>query len=181
MLKALEEPPADTVFVLTAAAPESLLPTILSRVVRVRVARLADSIVAAFVQRELGVHGQDEVAQRVTIADGCPGRLLADSQPVGLVGSTAARFAEAVAGGPVRHYAAALAQTPFQARGGFTAMLDGLLEQLREQARSGGETDQVIAAISTVLEARGMAQGNVNPQLVTAVLASDLAGGAGPA
>src|SRR6266542_2178355 len=50
--KALEEPPADTVFVLTAAAPESLLPTILSRVVRVRVARLADSIVAAFAQQE---------------------------------------------------------------------------------------------------------------------------------
>src|SRR6266704_2408486 len=48
LLKALEEPPANTVFVLTTAAPDSLLPTILSRVVRVRVARLADSIVAAF-------------------------------------------------------------------------------------------------------------------------------------
>lgn len=177
LLKALEEPPADAVFVLTAAAPESLLPTILSRVVRVRVARLADSIVAAFVQRELAVHGQDDIAQRVTLADGRPGRLLADSQPGGEGGDMAARFVAAVAGGPVRQYAAALAQTPFQARGGFTGMLDGLLEQLREQARSGGETDQVIAAISTVLEARGMAQGNVNPQLVTAVLASDLAGG----
>src|SRR5882672_4994700 len=48
LLKALEEPPADTVFILTTAAPDSLLPTILSRVVRVRVARLADSVVAAF-------------------------------------------------------------------------------------------------------------------------------------
>src|SRR5437763_5907036 len=54
LLKALEEPPADTVFVLRTAAPDSLLPTILSRVVRVRVARLPDSIVAAFAQRELG-------------------------------------------------------------------------------------------------------------------------------
>jgi len=51
LLKALEEPPADTVFILTTAAPDSLLPTILSRVVRVRVARLADSVVAAFVQQ----------------------------------------------------------------------------------------------------------------------------------
>src|SRR6266568_9375237 len=32
LLKALEEPPADTVFVLTAAEPEALLPTIVSRV-----------------------------------------------------------------------------------------------------------------------------------------------------
>src|SRR5438034_5299015 len=55
LLKALEEPPADTVFILTTAAPDSQLPTILSRVVRVRVARLADSIVTAFAQLELGV------------------------------------------------------------------------------------------------------------------------------
>src|SRR5437660_1755546 len=78
LLKALEEPPADTVFVLTTAAPDSLLPTILSRVVRVRVARLPDSIVAAFAQRELGESGQHELAQRVTLADGRIGRLLAD-------------------------------------------------------------------------------------------------------
>src|SRR6266550_861689 len=78
LLKALEEPPADTVFVLTTAAPDSLLPTILSRVVRVRVARLPDSIVAAFAQRELGESGQHELAQRVALADGRIGRHLAD-------------------------------------------------------------------------------------------------------
>src|SRR6058998_2869183 len=65
LLKALEEPPADTVFVLTATEPEALLPTILSRVVRVRVARLPDSIVAVFAQRELGLKSQRDVAQRV--------------------------------------------------------------------------------------------------------------------
>src|SRR5919198_2200664 len=48
LLKALEEPPADTVFVLTSAQPDALLPTIRSRVVRVRIARNADSIVALF-------------------------------------------------------------------------------------------------------------------------------------
>src|SRR5690348_8885851 len=74
LLKALEEPPADTVFVLTAAEPEALLPTILSRVVRVRVARLADSIVALFAQRELGASAQAQVRQLVGLADGCPGR-----------------------------------------------------------------------------------------------------------
>src|SRR2546428_226615 len=65
LLKAVEEPPADTVFVLTSAQPDALLPTILSRVVRVRMARSPDSIVTAFVQRELGVTTQREVAQRV--------------------------------------------------------------------------------------------------------------------
>ena len=177
LLKALEEPPADTVFVLTTAAPESLLPTILSRVVRVRVARLADSVVAAFVQRELGRSAQSDVAQLVTQAEGAPGRLLAHAEASAAGGDAAGRFLGAVRAGPLRRYAFALAQQPFQARGGFTAMLDGLLAELRRQARSGGETQRLVRAISQVLEARGLAQGNVNPQLVAAVLADDLARG----
>ena len=177
LLKALEEPPGETVFVLTSAEPEALLPTIVSRVVRVRVARLADSIVAVFAQRELGVSGQAELRQLVGLADGCPGRLLAEgvrgAAGEGVAG-VAQRFLQAVEGGPVRQLAFALAQQPFQARGGFTGMLDGLLELLREQARAGRETGKVVAAIARVLEARGLAQGNVNPQLVSAVLAADL-------
>jgi DNA polymerase-3 subunit delta' len=174
LLKALEEPPADTVFVLTATEPEALPPTILSRVVRVRVARLADSIVAAFAQRELGAKAQRDLAQRVTSADGCIGRLLATEQPGSGGAAAAERFLAAVRGGAVSRYAFALAQPPFQARGGFTEMLDGLLGQLREQARAGRDTDRVVAAIARVLEARTLAQGNVNPQLVGAVLAEEL-------
>ena len=86
----------------------------------------------------------------------------------------ARRFLQAIEGGPVQQLAFALAQQPFQARGGFTGMLDGLLDVLREQARGGRETGKVVAAIARVLEARGLAQGNVNPQLVSAVLAADL-------
>ncbi len=181
LLKALEEPPPDTVLVLTSSAPEALLPTIMSRVVRVRVAGLADSIVAVFAQRELGVSGQAEVRQRVAMADGCPGRLLAEGRSGAADGSAAGRFWQAVEGGPVRRLAFALAQQPFQARGGFTGMLDGLLELLREQARAGRETGKVVAAIARVLDARVLAQGNVNPQLLSAALAADLAraGGGG--
>src|SRR5207237_4045668 len=119
LLKALEEPPANTVVVLTATAPEGLLPTVLSRVVRVRVARLGDSIVAAFVQRELGVTGQRAVAQRVAAAEGCIGRILATGERGDRGGEAAERFAAAVNAGPVRRYAFALGQQPFQARGGF--------------------------------------------------------------
>ena len=175
LLKALEEPPADTAFVLTTAAPDSLLPTILSRVVRVRVARLADSIVAVFAQQQLGVTGQRELAQRVALADGRLGRLLADGDGRARGADAAERFVAAVEAGPVRHYGFALGLQPFQARGGFTDMLDGLLERLREQARAGGETEKVVEAIGRVVDARGLAQGNVNPQLVAAVLADDLA------
>lgn len=182
LLKALEEPPPDTLLVLTAADADALLPTILSRVVRVRVARLADSVVAAFAQRELGVTGQRELAQRVALAEGCIGRFLASGGrgaggAAGEGGVAAERFLAAVEGGPVRRYAFALTQQPFQARGAFTDMLDGLLERLRAQARAGSETQKVVEAIARVLEARGLAQGNVNPQLVAAVLAEDLAGG----
>src|SRR5438552_2731811 len=123
LLKALEEPPADTVFVLTTAAPDSLLPTILSRVVRVRVARLPDSIVAAFAQRELGESGQHELAQRVTLADGRIGRLLADGAGRARGAEAAERFLAAVEAGPVRRYEVARGLQPFQARGGVTDVL----------------------------------------------------------
>jgi len=175
LLKALEEPPADTVFVLTTSAPESLLPTILSRVVRVRVARLPDSVVAAFAQRELGVTGERAIAQRVALADGRIGRLLAEGNGAGEA-DAAHQFLAAVKAGVAGRYRFALGVQPFQARGGFTSMLDGLLEELREQARNGGATQTVVAAITQVLEARALAQGNVNPQLVAAVLVDDLAG-----
>jgi len=170
LLKALEEPPADTVFVLTTAAPESLLPTILSRVVRV-----GDSVVAAFAQQELGVTDERALAQRVALTDGRIGRLLAEGNGAGEA-DAAHQFLAAVKAGVAGRYRFALGVQPFQARGGFTSMLDGLLEELREQARNGGATQTVVAAITQVLESRALAQGNVNPQLVAAVLVDDLAG-----
>ncbi len=169
LLKALEEPPADTVFVLTAADPDALLPTILSRVVRVRVARIADSAVTAFAQQVLGLKAKDELAQRVSAAEGCIGRLLATG------GESAGRGPELADRLLKGGYAFALGQMPFQARGGFTEMLDALAGRLRAEARRGGETGKLVEAIARVMDAREMAQGNVNPQLLSAVLAEDLA------
>jgi DNA polymerase-3 subunit delta' len=175
LLKALEEPPADTVLVLTAADPEALLPTILSRVVRVRIARLADSVVTDFAQKVLGMEGKTELAQRVSAAEGCIGRLLATESDSGAASRRAAELLEAGRNGAATLYALALSQMPFQARGGFTEMLDALAGRLRAEAKSGGETQKLIEAIARVMDARELAQGNVNPQLVTAVLAQDLA------
>jgi hypothetical protein len=155
------------VLILTAADPGALLPTILSRVVLVRVARIADSAVTAFAQQVLQLGAKPEAAQRVTAAEGCIGKLFAtDAARTGQADQTQ-RFWEA----PLLF---ALGQVPFQARGGFTAMLDSLAEQLRREAQRGGDTSKVVEAIAAVMDARDLAQGNVNPQLLAAVLAEDL-------
>ena len=172
LLKALEEPPADSVFVLTTAEPDALLATIRSRVVRVRVARLADSVVTAFAQRELSLVKEPSLSQRVTAAAGCIGRLLADGGVER--GEGGERLLHAVRSGPVGRLSFALGLQPFQARGAFTAMLDELLARLRSEARAGKDSGKVVSAIARVLDARELAQGNVNPQLVAAVLGEDL-------
>jgi DNA polymerase-3 subunit delta' len=169
LLKALEEPPADSVIIMTAADPNALLPTIMSRVVLVRMARIADSDVTAFAQQMLGNTNQDELSQRVTAAEGCIGKLFAGT-PLrsGQAGADqAARFLDAP-------WLFALGQVPFQARGGFTDMLDALASKLRSEVKRGGDTEKLVEAIARVLDARDLAQGNVNPQLLAAVLAEDL-------
>ena len=172
LLKALEEPPADTVFILTTANPSALLPTVLSRTVRMAVSQLPDSVVTGFAREQLSdVLAARDLPQRVAAAQGCIGALGA-----GAVNdkdlATADAFRTAVKEG---RYGFALKQPPFQARGGFTGMLDALLDRLREELHSGGDTGKLVAAISKVVDARAQAQGNVNPQLLTAVLAGDLA------
>lgn len=169
LLKALEEPPADSFIILTAADPNALLPTVLSRVVLVRVARIADSDVTAFAQQTLKITNQDELAQRVATADGSIGKLFATEGSRAGQGDQAARFIEA----PLLY---ALGQVPFQARGGFTDMLDALADKLRSEVKRGGDTEKLVEAIAQVMDARDLAQGNVNPQLLAAVLAQDLRG-----
>lgn len=176
LLKALEEPPAGTFVLLTAADPQALLPTIVSRVVRVRVPRLADTVVTSFAHNELKpLPGEGVLHGRITAAWGCPGRLLAEEGERDRTGAASAQaFHEAASRQGGAPYAVALRQQPFQARGGFTEMLDALLERLRTEARTGADTGRLVNAIARVLDARAAAQGNVNPQLLAAVLATEL-------
>ncbi len=85
----------------------------------------------------------------------------------------------------------ALKQTPWSARGEFTAMLDALADTLGEAAREslgqptrrpvpsalGRRSDPapLLRAMEHVAEAREAAWGNVNPQILLAVLGQDLA------
>jgi hypothetical protein len=127
----------------------------------------------AFAHQALDNVGKAEVAQRINAAEGCIGKLFATGMSA-KNSEQAARFLEAVEKGPATRHGFALAQVPFQARGGFTEMLDALTGRLRVAAKQGGETEKLVEAISLVMHARELAQGNVNPQLLAAVLAEDL-------
>ena len=52
LLKTFEEPPATTVFILVTAAPDELLPTVLSRCQRIDLHALTESTVAAILARQ---------------------------------------------------------------------------------------------------------------------------------
>jgi DNA polymerase-3 subunit delta' len=176
LLKLLEEPPADTRFVLTAADPRRLLPTIRSRAVPLRLGRLSRADVATVLGRD------------APEADGAPGSVLGGGGGSAAY-DAAAVFLEVVGSGSVERLERALQQPAYAARGDFTALLDALAETLADAARAaGGVTPRralpktlgrdpaaLVAAMQRVATAREAAAGNVNPQLLLAALADDLA------
>src|SRR3954470_7001037 len=74
-LKLLEEPPADTTLILTSSNPGALLPTIRSRVLPVRVLRLPQPEVAAFLAKEKGMKPA-EAESLAAVSEGAIGRAL---------------------------------------------------------------------------------------------------------
>lgn len=84
----------------------------------------------------------------------------------------------------------ALAQGPFAARGEFSALLDAMEALLSDASRAslgesprgpvprelaGREAEALVRAAERVGAAREAAQGNINPQLLLAVLGDELA------
>lgn len=72
LLRALEEPPSGTVFILVTAQPDGLLPTVRSRCPSVRLGPLAAADVAACLERDHGVLPPDARAQ-AAVSDGSIG------------------------------------------------------------------------------------------------------------
>jgi DNA polymerase-3 subunit delta' len=180
LLKVLEEPPQDTTLILTAADPEALLPTIRSRLVTLRVSRVADGDVRRFLSAELDPPLAGRALERRTVlAEGSIGRALwADDEGEG-ADRRAAELVEAISSGAEGWAAQALGQAPWAARGDFTGLLDALAVRLRAGlADEAGQDESLmrarLEALRRVEETRASAQGNVNPQLALAVLASDL-------
>ena len=190
LLKLLEEPPADSQFILTTEDPNRLLPTIRSRLVPLRLGRLPN----AEVERCLAAHMEltgEALRTRTLQAQGSIGRAVATAGDGNQKATRAAgELLQAVAAGTGPRMERALKQGTWAARGDFTAMLDARAEQLAGRARwatgagpavgvegmrQAPSVDALVAAQSRVAEARETAQGNVNPQLLLATLAEDLA------
>jgi DNA polymerase-3 subunit delta' len=192
LLKLLEEPPANTWFILTATDAGRLLPTIQSRVVPVRLARLADSEVREFLAAELKpAPSGAALDERVGSAEGSIGVAIGASEAGAKAYSAAADLIDAALSGAVARAERVLKQGPFAARGDFSAMLDALDVTLGDAARAatglaprralpaGLKTlrpvSRLLEAQRQVTVAREAAQGNVNPQLLVAVLTEELA------
>ena len=204
LLKILEEPPADTTFVLTAADPESLLPTIKSRVLPVRVRPLPVELV----ERVLVQHVQAEPkAARLAarLAQGSIGKALAflpvDGEPGALETlrqEARALLAAATATGAAPRLAAAHATAPSGARGAFMDTLDFLTLWVRDLAAAAEGADDLIInadatrwlkevaarqpaaargaaqAVHDIEATRGLTTFNINPQLALAALLQQL-------
>jgi DNA polymerase-3 subunit delta' len=192
LLKLLEEPPRESLFLLTTVDPRRLLPTIRSRAVPVRLNRLKDEQVRGFLAEHVEPRlSPQALEERVALAGGSIGQALAADDETGKAYRAAGQLLDAVLAGSAAGYERALKQAPFSARGEFTAMLDALADTLAEAARGAlgqptrrpvpqalqGRADpaSLLRALARVAEAREAAYGNVNPQILLAVLGEDLA------
>jgi DNA polymerase-3 subunit delta' len=192
LLKLLEEPPPGSLFVLTTVDTQRLLPTVRSRAVLLRLGGLPDADVRGFLATSLRpAPSAAELEQRVAAAEGSIGRALTVGEESGRAQQAAERLLEAVMAGPGPSLEQALKQAPWSARGDFTAMLDALAETLSEAARETlggsprrpvpralqryGHPDRLLKAMEHVADAREAAWGNVNPQILLAVLGEELA------
>ena len=186
-LKLLEEPPADTTIILTSSEPGGLLATIRSRVVGVRVAPLRPAEVEAFLDDEAVGRALDadrvpkDRATRLRLAGGAPGSLLGATDRAPALDAARRMLEAATRGGDAQRHRLAFAQKTSGARGEFTGTLHALTTLLRDrvqEATARGDERTALAAsrgVAHVERAKGLAGGNVNPQLVSARLLRELA------
>jgi DNA polymerase-3 subunit delta' len=186
-LKLLEEPPQNTFIILTTSALGSLLPTIRSRVVAMRVAPLGERDMLAFLEDQTvadhlkRLELPPENAERIALAGGAPGRLLSSAE-TDVANHTAQAILDAVtSGNRATVLRAVLSQGASGARGGYSDVLDALTLKLHSRARhaTAEGNDRLALAASKAAElvedAKLLASGNVNPQLVSAHLLREMA------
>ena len=187
VLKLIEEPADDTTVILTSSERDALLPTIRSRVVAVRVAPLPPADVSEFLSNQAvadalaEAHGSLNRNALVQLANGAPGTLLGSENRDGATAAARAMLEAAQTRDLAGIYAAALSSGSSGARGAFTDSLESLTVLLRDVSREAvavGDdrtSRNAAAGVDTVEDARGMAHGNVNPQLIAADVMLDLA------
>lgn len=181
-LKLLEEPPPGTTLILTSSEPGSLLPTVKSRVVTLRVPRVSPADMEAFLDdpvvktRFAGADRTENLAR----AGGAPGILIgADS--VSASYAAARRLLDAALqpstpAGTTERIKSAARLGVAGARGAFSDMLDALTVLLHDRTRklvaAGHDSDarRTASALVLVEDAKLRAHGNVSPQLLGASL-----------
>lgn len=199
LLKLLEEPPGGTRFILTSGEPGRLLPTIRSRAVPLHLGPVARSEVAAFLREHRGVD-ERTADWAAGLGQGSIGRALGflgdgeDPGPLEAQRREALSLVEAaLADDRSAGFARALDQSPAGARTlvdlfafveewlrDLAAVAAGaeervvsqdVLPHLRELVtRKGLHASGAAAALPALEEARELARGNVNPQLIVAGL-----------
>ncbi|MFM8780339.1 MAG: hypothetical protein ACKOFO_02445 [Gemmatimonadota bacterium] len=182
ILKLLEEPTADTTFILTSSEPGTLLPTIRSRVVAFRLPTLPESMVRRFIDDPLVKPAlpSGSAADLVRVAGGAPGALIGALDRSVAV-DRARQLLTAAEMGREAMLRAALSSSSSKARGSFSDVLDALTVLLHERARDASQRGdepsarRAVRAIPEIEEAKRLAEGNVNPQLITARLVFALA------
>jgi DNA polymerase-3 subunit delta' len=189
LLKLLEEPPANSQFILTVTDPNRLLPTVRSRLVPLRLGRLT----TAEVEQVLVSGGRPasaDLSRIAAAAEGSPGIAIGLSEESAKAPRAVDDLLQAILSGGAARAERALKQGPWAARGDFTGILDTLADGLGEAARQAtgmcprrplpealAKTRPIaalVAAQDRVVRAREAAQGNVNPQLLLVALADDL-------
>lgn len=181
LLKLLEEPLHDTTLILTSSEPGALLPTIRSRVVTVRVPPLRDEDVRAFLANPAVATalGPGRTEERVRSAGGAPGRLIGATDSDAITERARALLDAASAGRDVA-LRTAFIQGSSKSRGAFTDVLDAVTVLLHERTqtavldRDASRAAAHSRAIRVVEEAKRSAEGNANPQLVSAHLLTQL-------
>lgn len=176
LLKLMEEPPPGTYVVLTTDRLEEILPTIRSRAVRLRLGRLPDDEVRGFLEQSFPEASPARIQEMVRQAGGAIGQVVGNQDRK--AESAAGRWLDALEHGEAALLEEALRQAPWSARGEFTSMLDDIAlrlgDRMKERAGSGGHLRREFIALDRLAEAREAAQQNVNPQLLLAVLGTQM-------
>lgn len=199
LLKLLEEPPGGTRFILTSGEPGRLLPTIRSRAVPLHLAPLPREVVAAFLREHRGVD-ERTAAWAAGLSQGSIGRglgFLGDGNEPGALEAqrreALALVEAALAEDRSAGFIHALDQSASGARS-LVALFAFVEEWLRDLAAvAAGAEERVLSqdvlphlrklvnergvhpsaaadALPALEEARELARGNVNPQLIVAGL-----------
>jgi len=199
LLKLLEEPPTNTIIILTSSEPGRLLSTIRSRTMQIYLPGLSDDEIKTFLLKEVRVD-PEHVDQATLLGRGSIGRALGflpngdDLGPLEKLRQQAFRILKMASAPDAGHiYRQSLEFRPIHGRG-LIQLLDLLEDALRDlSATAAGAPERVISrdtlkflerinterdihpiklahAFEKLEEAKELAAGNVNPQLIVAGL-----------